>query len=99
MKKSFGQNVHALPHIPSDCERVGPQSFHTQWTMEWTIGNLSQEIKLHSDPYTNLSERGVRHAQVHALKAMLPDFEDDKPTLPRGAEDLGHGYVWSPTCR
>ncbi len=87
------QSIHALPHIPQECERVGPQSCYTQWTMECTIGNLGQEIKLHSDPYTNLSQRGVRRAQVNALKAMIPDLEPDVRPLPRGAEEVGGGYV------
>ena len=57
--------------------------------MERTIGNLGQEIKLHSDPYANLSERGVRRAQMNALKAILPELEPDKAALPRGS----HGKV------
>ncbi len=87
------QSIHAIPHMPGECERAGPQSTYTQWTMERTIGNLGQEIKQHSDPYMNLSERGARRAQVNALKAMIPYLDPDEHPLPRGAEDLGGGFV------
>ncbi|KAM5540305.1 hypothetical protein V8D89_006124 [Ganoderma adspersum] len=87
------QSIHALSHTMKECERVGPGAYHTQWTMENAIGNFGREIKLHSDPYTNLSECGVRWAQVNALKAMLPDIDPDVRPLPRGAYDVGSGYI------
>jgi hypothetical protein len=61
--------------------------------MERTIGNLGEEIKQPSKPYANLSQRGVRRSQVNALKSMIPDLEKDTNRLPRGAVDLGNGYV------
>jgi hypothetical protein len=59
------------------------------------IGNLGKEIKQHSNPFANLSQRGIRHAQVNAIKAMIPDLEQNKATkgLPHGAIDLEEGYV------
>ncbi|PIL32824.1 hypothetical protein GSI_04941 [Ganoderma sinense ZZ0214-1] len=87
------QSIHALTHTTKECEHVGPGAYHTQWTMENAIGNFGKEIKLHSDPYANLSERGVRRAQVNALKAMLPDIDPDVRPLPRGAHDVGSGYI------
>lgn len=87
------QSLHALLHIAPEVARVGPGVYYTQWTMERTIGNLGEEIKQPSKPYANLSQRGVRRSQVNALKAMVPDFERDTDKLPRGAVDLGNGYV------
>jgi hypothetical protein len=59
------------------------------------IGNLGEEIKQHSNPFANLSQHGIRHARVNALKAMIPDLEQSKATedLPRGAINLGNGYI------
>ena len=87
------QSLHALLHIVPEIVRVGPGVYYTQWTMERTIGNLGEEIKQPSKPYANLSQRGVRRCQVNALKAMIPDLEGDTNKLPRGAVDLGNGYV------
>jgi hypothetical protein len=61
--------------------------------MERTIGNLGEEIRQHSNPYANLSERGLQQCQVNTLKAMIPELVDEKPRIPRGAQDIGAGYV------
>ena len=62
--------------------------------MERTIGNLATEIKSHVHPYANLSQRALQRCQVNALKAMIPDLElDTDNIIPRGAKDLGDGYV------
>jgi len=61
--------------------------------MERTIGNLGEEIHQPSNPYANLSERGLQRCQVNTLKAMIPDLEVEKPKIPRGAQDIGEGYV------
>jgi hypothetical protein len=71
---------------------VGPGIIYSQWTIERTIGNLGEEIKQHSNPFSNLAQRGLRRCQVNALKAMIPDIEPTQ-ALPRGARDLGQGYV------
>jgi hypothetical protein len=62
--------------------RVGPGAYYTQWMMEQTIGNLGEEIKQPSNPFANLSQRGIRHSQVNALKAMIPDLEPNSDSLP-----------------
>lgn len=87
--------LHSVVHLPSEVIRVGPPICSSQWTLERTIGNLGEEIKQHSNPFANLSQRGIRRARVNALKAMIPDLEQSKATqdLPRGAIDLGDGYV------
>ena len=86
--------LHSLLHLPREVVRVGPPVCSSQWTLEQTIGNLGEEIKQHSNPFVNLSERGVRCARVNALKAMIPDFDRDQSvSLPRGFKDLGSGFV------
>lgn len=67
--------------------------YSSQWTLERTIGNLGEELRQPSKPYANLANRGLRRSQVLALKAMLPDLAPDTPSLPRGAVDLGDGYI------
>jgi hypothetical protein len=61
--------------------------------MEQTIGNLGQEIHQPSNPYANLSQQGLLHSQINALKAMIPDLEPSLPPVPQGGKDLGEGYV------
>ena len=43
--------------------------------MECTIGNLGEEIRQPSNPYANLSQRGLLRCQVNALTAMIPDLQ------------------------
>jgi hypothetical protein len=88
--------VHSLVHLPREVLRLGPPVCSSQWTLERTIGNLGEEIKQHSNPFANLSQRGIRRARVNALKSLIPDLEPDrtdKNDLPRGARDLGDGFV------
>jgi hypothetical protein len=85
--------VHTASHFAPETTRVGPGIIVSQWALERTIGNLGEEIKQHRDPYTNISERGVRRCQVNALKAIVPDLEPVNNSLPRGSEDLGSGFI------
>jgi hypothetical protein len=87
------QSIHGLSHLALDAIRLGPGAYSSQWTLERTIGNLGQEIKQPSNPYANLANCGLRRSQLSALHAILPDLEPDTPGLPRGAVDLGNGYV------
>lgn len=86
-------SLHGLLHIAPETQRIGPEGYYSQWTMERTIGNLGEEIKQHSNPFANLSQRGIRRSQVNALKAMVPDLDPDSTALPKGAMDLGSGYI------
>ncbi|KAJ6525540.1 hypothetical protein DFH09DRAFT_894352, partial [Mycena vulgaris] len=86
------QSIHQLLHQAPEIVRVGPGPYYTQWTMERTIGNLGEEMKQHSNPYANISQRACRRAQINALKSLIPDLEPPEK-LPRGAEDLGNGYI------
>jgi hypothetical protein len=89
------QSIHALLHLAPEVTRIGPPICSSQWTMERTIGNLGEEIRQPSNPYANLSQRGLLRCQVNALTAMIPDLGPRPPSLPRGAIDLGQpeGYV------
>ena len=65
----------------------------SQWTMERIIGDLGGEIGQPSKPYANLAQRAVRRCQVNALKAMIPNLDESWESLPRGAQNVGDGYV------
>lgn len=87
------QSIHALTHLAPETVRIGPVICSSQWTMERTIGNLVAEIRQDSNPYANLSQRGLERSQVNALKAIYPDLDEEANTIPRGAIDLGDDYV------
>jgi hypothetical protein len=85
--------IHALTHIVPEHFRVGSLTELSQWTMERTIGNLGEEIRLHSDPYANLSQRVIERARANALYAMAPDLFHVTEKLPTGACDIGENYI------
>jgi hypothetical protein len=91
------QSIHSLSHLAPEASRIGPGICYSQrWTMERSIGNLTEEIRQDSTPYANLSRRAVERAQINALKAMLPKLDKDTQNegkIPRGACDLGDNYV------
>jgi hypothetical protein len=88
--------IHSVVHLPHEVLHLGPPVCSLQWMLERMIGNLGEEIKQPSNPFANLSQRGIRHAQVNALKALIPDLapdRDDANHLPRGARDIGDGFI------
>ncbi|RDB26701.1 hypothetical protein Hypma_005263 [Hypsizygus marmoreus] len=90
------QAVHHLSHIAPESLRVGPGICYSQWTMERSIGNLTEEIKQDSTPYANLSRRAVERAELNALKVMVPSLDKDlakEKTIPRGGINIGNGYI------
>jgi hypothetical protein len=87
------QSIHAPLHSAQEVLRVGPPVCSSQWTMERTIGNLTEEIRQPSNPYSNLSQRGLCRSQINALKVMIPDLIPPINPLPRGSKDVGNGYV------
>lgn len=97
------QSIHALLHLAPEIFRIGPPICSSQWTMERTIGNLGQEIRQPSNPYANLSQRGLLRCQVNALISMIPEQSIGASTtstttdldghLPRGSIQLENGYV------
>jgi hypothetical protein len=50
---------------------LGPLSTYAQWALENTIGNLGREVHQHSNPFMNLSERGLLRARINAVKALV----------------------------
>ena len=86
------QSIHYLMHMAPETSRVGPNLYYSQWPIERTIGNLGEELKQHSNPYRNFSERCVLRAQVNTLKAMAPELDRNRDKIPRGAIGLGDGY-------
>jgi hypothetical protein len=86
------QSIHQCFHLAWEVTRVGPPIISSQWTMERTIGNLTQELRQPSNPYANLVQRALLRCQINSLKNIIPDLEE--PTsLPRNSIDLGDGYV------
>jgi hypothetical protein len=86
--------AHSVSHLPEEVGRVGPASYTSQWVLERTIGNLGEEIRQHSNPYANLSERGLNRSQLNALYAMVPDLDPTgEEKIPRGSKILGDGYI------
>ncbi|KAG1761276.1 hypothetical protein EDD22DRAFT_780076 [Suillus occidentalis] len=88
------QSIHAIGHYGWEVETKGPLICTSQWTMEHTIGNLTEELRQHSNPYANLSQHAIRRARINALKALIPDIDpdDSKPILPQWSKDIGDGY-------
>jgi hypothetical protein len=84
--------VHAVIHAAQETVRCGPVNLLAQWVLENTIGNLGREVHQHSNPFSNLAERGLLRARVNALQALVPELDPAKP-LPRGAIPLGDGYI------
>ncbi len=87
------QSIHGLVHLPPEVSRIGPDAYRSQWTMERTIGNLGEEIKQPSNPYANLSERGLQRAQMNALTVMIPQLATPEKGPPRGSISLDDGFV------
>jgi hypothetical protein len=83
--------IHILSHVPADTVRKGPRALHGQWLLERTIGNLGEELRQHSTPYTNISQCAIGRCQVNALKSIIPDFEPPEK-IPHNSVDLGSGY-------
>ncbi|KAF9020619.1 hypothetical protein BDZ89DRAFT_1072147 [Hymenopellis radicata] len=90
------QSIHNLCHWAPEAFRIGPGACSSQWTMERSIGNLTEEISQHSTVYAHLSEVGLRRAEINALKFMIPSLDKgvrEEGKIPRGGENLGGGYV------
>ncbi|KAI0280723.1 hypothetical protein BC826DRAFT_975154, partial [Russula brevipes] len=73
--------------------RIGSLPEVSQWTMERTIGNLGEEIRLHSDPYGNLGQRLIERAHMNALYSLVPELAPQVPGLPLSAHNVGDGYA------
>ncbi|KAF9446960.1 hypothetical protein P691DRAFT_672424 [Macrolepiota fuliginosa MF-IS2] len=71
------QCMHVLWHIVPEIYHLGPTCNYAQWTMEQTIGNLGQEIQLHSNPFSNLVQWGILQAQINTLIAKYPELSHE----------------------
>ena len=86
-------SVHGILHMASETVRVGPTPLSSTWTMERLIGDLGSEIRQPSNPYQNLSQRGLRRCQVNALVALFPFLDRTPKLVPQYSLDIGDGYV------
>ena len=68
--------------------------------METAIGNLSKEIHQDKDPFWNLEEHGVLHAQINSVMAMHPklDVNYGASTLSIYACAFPDGYAFLLRC-
>jgi hypothetical protein len=74
--------IHSIAHAAMETIRCGPLNIVAQWALENTIGNLGREVRQPSNPFSNLSQRGLLRAQVNAITAMVPGMEiEAKPPL------------------
>ncbi|KAG2745669.1 hypothetical protein P692DRAFT_201695283, partial [Suillus brevipes Sb2] len=48
-------STHQVDPLVAEAVQKGPPVCYAQWTMDWTISNLGQEIQQSSEPYENLS--------------------------------------------
>lgn len=90
------QSIHGILHIAEDFLQMGPPMYYAQWTMERTIGNLGEEIRQPSQPYSNLSQRSIIRAQVNTLQSASPGLvvpDTRNPPAPQGSTQLSGGYV------
>lgn len=53
------QSIHALTHYAHEVETKGPLACASQWVMEPTIGNLTEEMRQHVDPYAHLTQIAI----------------------------------------
>ncbi|KAF8981243.1 hypothetical protein BDQ17DRAFT_1438524 [Cyathus striatus] len=89
--------IHTLLHLAPEVACVGPGCYSTQFTIERTIGNLGKKVKQPSNPFANLSQRGLCRAQTNALQSMCPEFNKSiQKKIPQGAHDLGNGFTLHP---
>ncbi|TEB31523.1 hypothetical protein FA13DRAFT_1587232, partial [Coprinellus micaceus] len=51
--------LHFLLHMAAETIRMGPVPLSSTWTMERMIGDLGGQIRQPSNPFRNLSERGL----------------------------------------
>ncbi|KAJ2921645.1 hypothetical protein H1R20_g15449, partial [Candolleomyces eurysporus] len=86
--------LHFLLHMPGETVRTGPVPLSSTWTMERMIGDLGGQIRQPSNPYHNLSERGLRQCQINTLTAAYPELVRSPPSTPSLSDDLGEGFLF-----
>jgi hypothetical protein len=91
--------MHTLVHMAPETFRVGPLRNVSQWTMERTIGVLTQEIRQDSNAFMNLSYQALRMSQMNALKILLPELDVDQrreDAVAAMGQHCGDGFVLLP---
>ena len=91
-------STHSIAHLALETVRCSPLNLVAQWALENTIGNLGHEVHQHSNPFANLSQRSLLHAQINVLKALIPGLNTRK-NLPYGAITLGDSYALLHACQ
>ena len=86
------QCLHLLTHLAPETLCCRPLSGCAQWCMESAVRSFSREVCSHSSTFANIANRGVLRAQINAIKAKIPDLEQE-PTLPHGSFPFGDGYA------
>jgi hypothetical protein len=77
--------LHAVVHAARETVRCGPLNLLAQWVLENTIGNLRRKVHQHSNPFMNLSQRGLLHAQTNMLQeAIVPELVFQGPVTITG---------------
>lgn len=90
------QSIHVLHHIAPELQRIGPGICSSQFPIERTIGNLTQELRLHSSPYANLSQRGLLRCMLNSARAMIPELDLPNSAQRSTAINVGNGYALLP---
>jgi hypothetical protein len=85
-------STHAILHAARETHRCGPLNLVAQWALENTVGNLGREIHQHSNPFSNLSQRGLLRAQMNALYSIIPSLNPAKKVSEKD-EALGDQYI------
>ena len=88
------QSIHILVHLAHEVRRLGPGCYYSQYTLERAIGEFGGDVRLHSNPFSNLMQIALRTARTNALKSMFPTFDTSEKKVPKYAQPLGEGYVF-----
>jgi hypothetical protein len=88
-------SLHTLLHLATECARMGPGAYTTQFTMERAIGDLGKDLRQPSNIYSNLCQVALRRSQLNALKSACPELDPDSTkSLPKHAHDCGNDLVF-----
>ncbi|KAK0430608.1 hypothetical protein EV421DRAFT_1893511 [Armillaria borealis] len=64
-----------LYFIQQKTVRVGLLACYAQWVMEIIIRNLEEEICQDLDPYANISQCAILHAQMNCIQFQIPNIQ------------------------
>lgn len=86
--------LHALSHVADEISNLGPLRCYAQWTIERMIGILESNLRLHSNPFSNLEQIAFRQVAVTGLISRMPELDNAEPehVEPNWSFPAGHGY-------